>query len=99
MRGIMRPKPVIVLEALCMGLPVEMGGLVLRMEDRQVCCEATRIDLRSGQETPVLLTAGMELDTFLRLADSISDEQAALLTASMAFNHILRPKGIERCIN
>lgn len=95
-----KPKTIIVLEALHVGLPIQLDGYELVTSDTgEVCIEATRARYENGQPVDAgtqLLPFEVSLNGFIRACEDLPDDEITRIAASTALTKHKRQEARRR---
>ena len=83
-------KASIVLQALLLGLPVNLQGRSYLLEVDVLVTPVTRITLGSNEETVVMVNSDISLHYFLKSANELHDDYVMQLIMNIVLNKIKR---------
>lgn len=82
-----RHNSIIVLESLLDGNGFKFNGdKYVMSEDYDLCVEGTRI-VKDGENEPILLNTDMPLKSFIKICESMKDDEVFLIGANNVLRH------------
>lgn len=84
----MKPKAIIVLEALYEGLEVDIDRYRLVMENGAIYHKGMKINLHTNAKSEVLLGTDLELNGFLLICELLSEKELFAIAGNITLNRI-----------